>query len=198
MTAASEGAWLVVGLGNPGSEYAATRHNLGYLVVDELCQRFRVRLRRLGRANADCGTARIGGNEVVLLRSRTYMNSSGGPVKAGADYYGVPAERIVAIHDDLDLPLGCVRVKFGGGDGGHNGLKSMRSALGSGEYFRVRLGIDRPTTPQPVADYVLRPFARSAAATVQDMVVTGAEATESLIEQGLELTQNRFNGRKAP
>ena len=139
-----DGLWLVVGLGNPGPDYAATRHNLGYRVVELLADRSRDGFKRHKRANADVAESRVAGVRAVLVRPRSYMNESGGPVAGVASFYKVPPERVVVVHDELDIPLGSIRTKLGGGDGGHNGLKSVRASLGSGEFVRVRLGIGRP------------------------------------------------------
>ena len=144
--------WLVVGLGNPGPAYAGHRHNVGYLVVDELVRRqgSPLRAHKSGRAEVLEGRFAppgVEGPRVVLVRPRTYMNELGGPVKALAGFYGVPPERIVAIHDELDIPFETMRVKLGGGDNGHNGLRSMRSSLGTGEFHRVRVGVGRPPGP---------------------------------------------------
>ena len=189
--------WLVVGLGNPGPQYEATRHNIGFLVVDELARRMGVKLARHKKAHALASEGRIGlpGDQVrlVLLEPLSFMNASGGPVKAAASFYGVTPDRVVAIHDELDIPFGALRVKFGGGDNGHNGLKSMRSSLGTGDFFRIRAGIGRPPGRQDPADYVLKPFAGSERAEVPLLVDRAADAVEFLVRNGLEATQNRFN-----
>ena len=149
--------WLVVGLGNPGPTYAGHRHNVGYLVTDELASRMGspFRSHKSGRADVVEGRLSLGGPRVVLARGRGYMNESGGPVKALATFYKVDPAHIIAVHDELDLPFGTLRVKLGGGDNGHNGLKSMRSSLGTGDFHRVRAGIGRPPGRQDVADFVL-------------------------------------------
>ena len=155
--------WLVVGLGNPGPTYAGTRHNIGYLVVEELARRIGGSWRSHKTGRADVVEGRLGapGTEaprVVLARARCYMNESGGPVKALATFYKVPVERIIAIHDELDIDFDTLRTKLGGGDNGHNGLKSMRSSLGSGDFYRVRAGIGRPPGRQSPADFVLSDY----------------------------------------
>ncbi len=190
--------WLVVGLGNPGPTYAATRHNIGYLVADELAKRLGAGWRAHKTGRADVAEGRLGGPgadspRLVLARPRCYMNESGGPVKALATFYKVPAERIIAIHDELDIDFGTLRTKFGGGDNGHNGLKSMRSSLGTGDFFRVRAGIGRPPGRQSPADFVLSGYGAAERKELPFQVDSAADAVESLINDGLELTQQRFN-----
>jgi PTH1 family peptidyl-tRNA hydrolase len=190
--------WLVVGLGNPGPSYAGHRHNIGHLVVDELASRMGSGFRAHKTGRADVVEGRLGapgtpGPRVVLAKARSYMNESGGPVKALATFYKVPAERIVAIHDELDIDFGTLRVKRGGGDNGHNGLKSMRSSLGTGEFYRVRAGIGRPPGRQDVADFVLSNYSATERKELPFQVDTAADAVESLVTDGLEKTQQRFN-----
>lgn len=192
------GVWLVVGLGNPGPDYAGTRHNVGYLVADELARRMGSGWRKHKSGRADVVEGRLSapgvpGPRVVLARPRCYMNESGGPVKALASFYKVAPEGIVAIHDELDLPFGKLRVKLGGGDNGHNGLKSMRSSLGTGHFCRVRAGIGRPPGRQAPADFVLSNYATAERKELPFQVDLAADAVESLIEVGLDLTQSRFN-----
>ena len=156
----SDDVWLVVGLGNPGPAYAGHRHNVGYLVTDELADRMGSQFKSHKTGRADVVEGRIAppgtpGPRVVLARPRRYMNELGGPVKALAIFYKVPPERIIAIHDELDIAFNTLRVKLGGGDNGHNGLRSMRSSLGTGDFYRVRAGIGRPPGRQDVADFVL-------------------------------------------
>jgi PTH1 family peptidyl-tRNA hydrolase len=187
--------WLVVGLGNPGPGYAGHRHNIGYLVNDELASRMgsTFRSHKTGRADVVEGRLSIGGPRVVLARGRGYMNEAGGPVKALATFYKVAPDRIVAIHDELDIAFGTLRIKFGGGDNGHNGLKSMRSSLGTGDFFRVRAGIGRPPGRQDVADFVLSNYSTVERKELPFQVGDAADAVESLITDGLEKTQQRFN-----
>ncbi len=186
-------AWLVVGLGNPGPTYERTRHNIGAVVIDELVQRFSSSLKRHKRALADVAEIKIGEHKVVIAKPLSYMNESGGPVKALATFYKVPLEQIVVLHDELDIALGTIRVKLGGGDNGHNGLKSIRSAFNSGEWHRVRLGIGRPPGNQDPSDFVLKPFSASEATDVAVLRENGAEATQKLITDGLVATQSTFN-----
>jgi PTH1 family peptidyl-tRNA hydrolase len=190
--------WLVVGLGNPGPTYAGHRHNIGYLVTDELASRMRSSFRSHKTGRADVVEGRLGapgqpGPRVVLARPRSYMNEVGGPVKALATFYKVPPERIIAIHDELDIPFDTMRVKLGGGDNGHNGLKSMRSSLGTGDFHRVRVGIGRPPGRQDVADFVLSNYSSTERKVVPFTADTAADAVESLITEGLERTQQKFN-----
>jgi PTH1 family peptidyl-tRNA hydrolase len=191
----AEGVWLVVGLGNPGPSYAGNRHNVGYLVTDELADRMggTFRAHKSRRADVVEGRLGIGGPRVVLARARSYMNESGGPVAALASFYKVPVDRVIAVHDELDLPFDTLRVKLGGGDNGHNGLKSMRASLGSGEFYRVRVGIGRPPGRQAPADFVLSDYSGSERKLLPFGVDRAADAVESLITDGLEKTQARFN-----
>ncbi|HET7349361.1 MAG TPA: aminoacyl-tRNA hydrolase [Marmoricola sp.] len=193
-----DGVWLVVGLGNPGPTYAGTRHNVGYLVAEELVRRIGGRWKSHRTGRADVVEGRLGpigpdAPRVVIARPRCYMNESGGPVKALATFYKVPPERIVAIHDELDIPFGTLRSKLGGGDNGHNGLRSMRSALGTGDFHRVRVGIGRPPGRQNPADFVLSNYSTVERKELPFQVDTAADAVECLVEKGLAEAQQRFN-----
>jgi len=185
--------WLVVGLGNPGAQYASTRHNVGYLVVDELAARIGVRLGRHKRAHADSADGRLAGLRVTLLKSRSYMNESGGPVKAAADYARIPAERIVVIHDEIDIPFGSLRLKLGGGTGGHNGVKSTQQSLGTADFYRVRIGVGRPPGRQDAADYVLRGFSATERKDLPWLVDHAADAVEMLLLDGLPVAQLKYH-----
>ncbi len=185
--------WLVVGLGNPGPDYETTRHNVGFLVVDELAGRARGRFSAHKRARAQVAEERVAGHRAVLVKPMAYMNESGGPVKGLADFYKVPLEQVVVVHDELDLDFASLRLKHGGGDNGHNGLKSLRRSLGSGDYYRVRVGIGRPPGRQDPADYVLRPWSGVERKELALLVAEAADAVETLITDGLERAQNRFN-----
>jgi len=190
--------WLVVGLGNPGPSYAGHRHNIGYMVTDELARRMGsgFRAHKSGRADVVEGRLTppgVPGPRVVLARPRCYMNEVGGPVKALAIFYKVAPARVVAIHDELDIAFDTMRVKLGGGDNGHNGLKSMRSSLGTGDFHRVRVGIGRPPGRQEVADFVLSDYSSAERKVLPFVVDTAADAVESLVSDGLEKTQQRFN-----
>ncbi len=191
--------WLVVGLGNPGPSYAGNRHNVGYLVGSELADRMGGSFRAHKSGRADVvegrlgGTGGIGGARVVLARLRCYMNETGGPVSTLAKFYKVPVESVVAVHDELDLPFDTLRVKRGGGDNGHNGLRSMRKSLDSGDFYRVRLGIGRPSGRQSAADYVLSDYSSAERKQLSFQVDKAADAVESLVTDGLEQTQSRYN-----
>lgn len=184
--------WLVVGLGNPGPAYAGNRHNVGYLVVDLLAERMSGRF-KAHRSRAEIVEGRLGGQRVVLAKPRSFMNDSGGPVSALLDFFKVPMERLVVVHDELDLPYGGLRLKMGGGDNGHNGLKSIRRSLGSGEFNRLRFGIGRPPGRMDAAAYVLRDFSGTERKDLAVQVDRSADAVEALVLQGLEPAQNTFN-----
>ncbi len=187
--------WLVVGLGNPGPSYAGHRHNVGYRVAEELATRMggRFRSHKSGRADVVEGRLTVGGPRVVLGRGRCYMNESGGPVAALAKFYKIAADRLVVVHDELDIPFESIRVKLGGGDNGHNGLRSIRTVLGTGDFYRVRVGIGRPAGRQPVADFVLSDYSAAERKVLPFEVDRAADAVESLLESGLEATQSKFN-----
>ncbi|MFI9642032.1 aminoacyl-tRNA hydrolase [Micromonospora sp. NPDC051925] len=190
------GPWLVVGLGNPGREYAGNRHNVGFMVVELLAVRLGARFGRYKRVVADVAEGRIGfgGPKLVLLKPQTYMNLSGGPVAALAQFHKIPADRVVAVHDELDIPYGQLRVKLGGGEGGHNGLRSMSQSLGTKEYVRVRFGIGRPPGRQDPADYVLSDFATAERKELEFLVDRAADVVESVVTKGVEPTQNAYHG----
>ncbi len=191
--------WLVVGLGNPGPRYAGNRHNVGAMVLDELASRTRVRLTS-HKSRAAVATARLGvlpggvpGPSAVLAVPSSYMNESGGQVKALTSFYSVPPERVLVIHDELDIPFGEVRLKQGGGEGGHNGLRSVSSSLGTKEYVRVRVGIGRPPGRMEAADFVLRDFSSTERKEVPFLVGDAADAVESVVADGLTAAQQRFH-----
>jgi len=186
-------AWLVVGLGNPGPTYAGTRHNIGAMAVDELARRSGATFKRHKRALAEVAEVRIEGAKAVLAKPLSYMNESGGPVKALASFYKVPLDQIIVLHDELDIPIETIRVKLGGGDNGHNGLKSIRSAFGSGDWYRIRLGIGRPPGQQDPSSFVLKPFSSTESVSAAHLRDNGADAVGKLITSGLQETQNLFN-----
>lgn len=196
-------AWLVVGLGNPGPTYASHRHNVGFMVADELARRARAafaapkgmraevsetRLTALGM-----GTVGTDAHRIVLLKPRTFMNDSGAAVGKACAYYGVDPSGVLVVHDELDLDFGQLRLKLGGGDNGHNGLKSIRSVLGTGDFYRVRFGIGRPPGRQAPSDFVLTAFPGAMRTDVQLEIGRSADAVETLILRGLEPAQNMFN-----
>lgn len=192
-------AWLVVGLGNPGPEYARTRHNVGQMVLDELAA-------RLGggfsahKARAQVLEARLrpGGPRLVLAKPLTYMNLSGGPVAGLARFYDIPPERVVAVHDEIDIPFAALKLKTGGGEGGHNGLRDMSKALGTKEYHRVRVGVGRPPGRMDAASYVLKPFSSPEAKELPLLLDDAADAVEILVEQGLLEAQQKYHARQLP
>jgi PTH1 family peptidyl-tRNA hydrolase len=186
------GPWLVVGLGNPGPTYAGNRHNAGFMVVDLLAGRVGQRFRAF-RSVADTVECRLAGERAVLARPRSFMNTSGGPTATVRSFFKTPLDRVVVVHDELDLPFGTIRLKRGGGDNGHNGLRSITAALGSRDYSRVRFGIGRPPGRQDPADFVLRDFSTAERRELELFVDRAADAVESLIKVGLEATQNQFH-----
>lgn len=190
------GPWLVVGLGNPGREYAGNRHNVGFMVAELLAVRLGGRFGRYKRVVADVAEGRIGfgGPKLVLLKPQTYMNLSGGPVAALAQFHKIPAERVIAVHDELDIPYGQLRVKLGGGEGGHNGLRSMSKSLGTKDYVRVRFGIGRPPGRQDPADFVLSDFGTAERKELEFLVDRAADVVESVVTKGVEPTQNAYHG----
>jgi PTH1 family peptidyl-tRNA hydrolase len=186
---------LVVGLGNPGPDYAATRHNIGHMVVDELARRGGATLSSSRKTHAQSATVRLGGlsEAVAIAVPLSYMNLSGGPVAALAKYHSVEPHDVVVIHDDLDLPFGTVKLKRGGGSGGHNGLKDTTKALGTPDYLRVRCGIGRPPGQMDAAAYVLRPFGTVERKELPFLIDTAADAVEALLIDGLDAAQQRFH-----
>jgi PTH1 family peptidyl-tRNA hydrolase len=187
-----EPPWIVVGLGNPGPKYAGNRHNAGAMVADLLAGRVGGTWKS-HRGRADVVEGRLAASRVVLVKPRSYMNESGGPVGAIRDFFKAPVDRIVVLHDELDLPFGVLRLKLGGGDNGHNGLRSVRSALGSGEFVRVRLGIGRPPGRQDPAGFVLRDYSAAERKELPLQLELGADAVEAVMTDGLVMAQNRFN-----
>ncbi|MEU7688877.1 aminoacyl-tRNA hydrolase [Microbispora hainanensis] len=192
MSDTSAQRWLVVGLGNPGPEYAGNRHNAGFMVLDELAARMGGRF-KAHRSRAEVVEGRLAGLPVVLAKPLSFMNLSGGPVKALADFYKVTPDRVIVIHDELDIPYGALRAKIGGGDNGHNGLKSITKALGTRDYPRIRFGIGRPPGRMDPATFVLRDFATAERKDLPFLVDRAADMVESLMTAGLEATQNRFH-----
>jgi len=200
--AADAQLWLVVGLGNPGPAYAGHRHNVGYLVADELARRMGSSFRAHKAGRAEVVEGRLGtssrspglpGQRLVVVRPRCYMNEIGGPTKALLSFYKLPPERLVAVHDELDLPFDTMRVKLGGGDNGHNGLRSIRSSLGTGDFYRVRVGVGRPPGRQDPADFLLSNYTSTERKELPFQVDRAADAVESLLTLGLADTQQQFN-----
>ena len=187
--------FLVVGLGNPGPAYRGNRHNVGFMVLGVLAERVGGRFSK-HKARADVIEGRFGpppAPRVVLAEPRSYMNESGGPVAGLCGFYKIPVERLIVVHDELDLPYGSLRLKRGGGDNGHNGLRSITRSLGSREYLRVRFGIGRPPGRMDPADYVLRDFSPAERKDLDYNVDRAADAVETLVRDGLESAQNSYN-----
>jgi peptidyl-tRNA hydrolase, PTH1 family len=189
----ADDVWLVVGLGNPGPSYARTRHNIGHLVADELAARTGGRWKQHKQVKADVIETRISGIRTVLAKPRSFMNDSGGPVSGLLKFFKVTPATLLVVHDELDIDFGTLRAKFGGGDNGHNGLKSIRKSLGTGDYYRVRFGVGRPPGRQSPADFVLNEFSSTERKDLPFAVDRTADAVESLMTDGLEVTQGRFN-----
>jgi PTH1 family peptidyl-tRNA hydrolase len=189
--------WLIVGLGNPGSEYSRNRHNVGQMVLDELAGRvggtFKI---HKARAQVLEGRLGIGGPRVVLAKPVTYMNVSGGPVSGLARFYDIDPSRVVAVHDEIDIPFNTVKLKLGGGEGGHNGLRDISKALATKDYLRVRVGVGRPPGRMDTADFVLRDFAPAEKKELPFLLDEAADAVELLIRDGLTAAQQRFHPAK--
>lgn len=183
---------LVVGLGNPGPQYAGNRHNIGALVADELAARMSARF-KVHRTGNEIIEGRLGGQRIVLAKPRSFMNISGGPVVGAARFYKVPLEQIVVIHDELDLPFATIRLKLGGGENGHNGLRSISKSFGTKDYHRVRFGIGRPPGRMDPADYVLRDFSATERKELPFAIDRCADAVEALVSTGLTAAQNVFH-----
>lgn len=192
-------AWLIVGLGNPGPEYAVTRHNIGQMVLDELANSVGGNFKKHSKARAQVleGRLDVGGAKVVLAKPLTYMNVSGGPVSALAQFYGIDPEKIIVVHDELDIPFDSIKLKIGGGEGGHNGLRDISKALGTKNYYRVRTGIGRPPGQMQTADFVLKPFTTAEKKSLPFLISNAVDATEMLIKEGLLVAQQRYHAATA-
>ena len=189
-------AWLIVGLGNPGPEYEKTRHNIGQMVLDELAKEVGGSFKKHSKASAVVveGRLGVGGPKVILMKSLGYMNTSGGPVSAVAKFYGIDPDHIIVVHDELDIPFDTIKLKIGGGEGGHNGLRDITKALGTKDYYRVRTGIGRPPGRMDTADFVLKPFSSTEAKDLPFLISNAADATMMLVKEGLLATQQRYHG----
>ena len=187
------GRWLVAGLGNRGPGYAGNRHNAGFMVADLLAARMGVRF-RAGKYQAASQPPALAGRPVTLAKPMTFMNQSGGPVAGLASYYRLPLSQLVVIHDELDLPFGAIRLKLGGGDNGHNGLRSLTSSLGSRDFYRVRFGIGRPPDRMDPAVFVLRDFSVAERKELPLLLDRAADAVTALLADGLAAAQNAFHG----
>jgi PTH1 family peptidyl-tRNA hydrolase len=190
--------WLIVGLGNPGIQYQGNRHNVGQMVLDELADRVGARFKtHKARAQVVEGRLGIGGPRVVLAKPMTYMNVSGGPVSALANFYGIAPDHVVAVHDEIDIPFNTVKLKIGGGEGGHNGLRDISKALATKDYLRVRVGVGRPPGRMDTADYVLRDFGTAELKELPFLLDEAADAVESLLQDGLTAAQQKFHPAKS-
>ncbi len=185
---------MVAGLGNPGPQYERTRHNIGFQVADVLAARMSVRFTVHKRSGAHIAQGRLAGRPVTVVKPRAFMNVSGRQVASAAAFFSIPADRLVVVHDDLDLDFGTIRVKSGGGEGGHNGLRSVTSTVGTRDYLRVRVGIGRPPGRMDPASYVLKPFSSSERRELGVLCEEAADAAELVAERGLQAAQNRLHG----
>jgi PTH1 family peptidyl-tRNA hydrolase len=185
--------WLIAGLGNPGEKYARTRHNAGAMVIDLLCERLGVALKKARFVAATTAEGRSGDVPLLLVRTTTFMNESGPPVASVARKRDIPAERVVIVHDEIDLPFGALRMKFGGSTAGHNGLESVVSAFRSRDFYRVRIGVGRPPGRQDPIGYVLSPFASREREDAAVLIEDAADATLTLVTDGLASAQDRYN-----
>ena len=189
--------WLVAGLGNPGQQYAANRHNAGFMVADLLAARIGAPFKR-HRSRAQVVEGRLAGVPVTLAKPQGFMNLSGGPVASLCGFYKIPPERVVVLHDELDIPFGVIRLKLGGGDNGHNGLRSVTAALGTRDYYRARFGIGRPPGRMDPADYVLRDFSAAEREQLPGLLASCADAVTALLGDGLGAAQNKFHPAQQP
>jgi PTH1 family peptidyl-tRNA hydrolase len=197
---AAEDTWLVAGLGNPGPGYAGHRHNVGQMALAELADRVSGTFKN-HKANASVAEARItpGGAKLVLAKPNTYMNLSGGPVAALLRFYKLDASRLIVLHDELDIPFDTIRIKTGGGHGGHNGIRDIAAAIGTADFARVRIGIGRPPGRQDAADYVLTPFSKAEREVLPSVLSDAVDAIETLVTEGLLAAQQRWHApREAP
>jgi PTH1 family peptidyl-tRNA hydrolase len=187
--------WLVAGLGNPGRQYAANRHNVGFMVADLLAQRMGARFSRHKRAVAEVAEGRLGygGPSLVVAKPMTFMNLSGGPVAGLSRFYKIPPERIIAVYDEIELSYGTLRGRFGGGEAGHNGLRSLTKSLSTKDLYRVRFGVGRPPGRQDPSDWVLSDFSAAERKDLEYLVDRTADFVEAIITKGLEAAQNTFH-----
>jgi PTH1 family peptidyl-tRNA hydrolase len=188
--------WLVVGLGNPGPGYSRNRHNIGYMVVEELASRVGSSFKsHKARALVAEGRLGIGGPKLILAKSLTFMNLTGGPTAALAKFFDIEADHVVAVHDEIDIPFDTIKLKLGGGEGGHNGLRDISKTLGTKDYYRVRVGVGRPPGRQDAADHVLKDFSSTEAKELPFLIGDAADATELLITDSLVAAQQKFHGQ---
>ncbi len=189
--------WLVVGLGNPGPQYAANRHNAGFMVADLLAGRVGATFRR-HKSRARVAEGRLAGVPVTIAKPQGFMNLSGGPVASLGGFYKIPPARVVVVHDELDVPFGVIRLKLGGGDNGHNGLRSVTAVLGTRDYYRARFGIGRPPGRMDPADYVLHDFSPAEREQLPELLASCADAVTALLGHGLAAAQNKFHPAQQP
>jgi peptidyl-tRNA hydrolase, PTH1 family len=188
---------LVVGLGNPGAEYARTRHNAGFWLVDELARRHGGNFRLEGKHQGELARVRIAGDEVWLLKPMTYMNRSGGPVSSVLGFYKVPPAQMLVAHDEIDLPSGTVRLKEAGGHGGHNGLRDIIAAQGDA-FWRLRIGVGHPGTSKDVVDFVLTRSGADEQRAIDETIASGADAIEEMLRSGAQIAMNKLHARAKP
>lgn len=194
--AARSDAWLVVGLGNPGPKYEATRHNVGQMALDVLAARIGGSFsHHKAGARVLEGRAVPGGTKYILAKPNSFMNVSGGPVANLAKFYGIAPDRVIVLHDELDIPFNSLKLKTGGGHGGHNGLRDIAKALSTPDFLRVRIGVGRPPGRQDAADFVLSPFAKAEQADLAVTLELAADAVERIAEAGLTAAQQDFHGK---
>jgi PTH1 family peptidyl-tRNA hydrolase len=193
----ADDSWLVVGLGNPGPGYAGHRHNVGQMALAELAHRVSATFKS-HKANASVAEARLspGGPKLILAKPHSFMNLSGGPVAALLRFYDLDASRLIVVHDELDIPFDTIRLKSGGGHGGHNGVRDIAAAIGTPDFVRVRIGIGRPPGRQDAADFVLKPFTGAEREVLPSLLSDAVDATELVITDGLLAAQARFHGPK--
>lgn len=185
--------WLVVGLGNPGPGYSRNRHNIGYMVVEELASRLGATF-KTHKAKALVATGRLasGGHKLILAKPNVFMNLNGGPAAALAKFYNLSPENVIAVHDEIDIPFDTVKVKIGGGEGGHNGLRDISRALGTKDYYRIRAGVGRPPGRADAASHVLRDFSTTENKTLPFLIDNAADAVELLVCEGIAAAQDKF------
>lgn len=183
---------LIIGLGNPGRQYAKNRHNIGFMVIDKFAQKYEIGVNRK-KHKAFFGTGRVGDRTVILAKPQTFMNRSGDSVGRLSDFYGIDAADILVIYDEIDLPIGILRIREKGGSGGHNGMKSVINRVGQ-DFPRLRLGVDRPPGRMEPSSYVLRDFSEDELYIVYEMIAKALEAIEIIFSDGLDLAMTRFNG----
>jgi PTH1 family peptidyl-tRNA hydrolase len=200
----SDTRWIIVGLGNPGRKYAKTRHNIGFELLDEFARELKTStgaaLRFDEREEAERAEGQLGSHRLLLLKPLSFMNRSGDPVSTVVGFYKVPLDRVVVVHDDIDLPFGAVRIKTGGGDGGHRGIRSIIERTGGDGFLRLKLGVGRPAalSDGEVSDWVLRPFQQAEQEQLSKLLLAGSQAIRAIVERGAKAAQNAFNVRPKP